>query len=313
LPLKVVFFGTPDAAVTVLSALIGSHHEVIAVVTAPDRPKGRGMEVGPPPVKLCAEKAGIQVFQPSTLKTPEAQQRLSLYVEAGAEVFVVAAYGFILPKEVLELPRLGCVNVHFSMLPSYRGAAPVQRAIMQGRTSTGVTIMRMDEGMDTGPALDALEEPIFPEDTAGELEARLAVKGGDLLIEVLDRIEKNDIEPVPQDDSLATAAPKVTPDQARVDWKRPASEIDGLVRATNPRPGAWTTFRGRRLKVWKAAASSTESESGAPGTFVQDQAVLVNTGSAPLVLKEVQPEGKRKMTGDEFVRGYRPGAGEMLE
>lgn len=312
MPLRVVFFGTPDAAVTILEALVESHHEVIAVVTAPDRPKGRGMEVAPPPVKLRAEQAGIEVFQPSTLKTPEALQRLAIYVEAGAGVFVVAAYGFILPKEVLELPRLGCVNVHFSMLPSYRGAAPVQRAIMEGRTSTGVTIMRMDGGMDTGPTLDTLEEPILPEDTAGELEARLAVKGGDCLIKVIDRIEKNDIEPVPQDDSLATAAPKVTPDQARIGWKRPAPEIVDLVRATNPRPGAWTTFRGRRLKVWKAAASAGAA-SGTPGQFAQEQAALVNTGSAPVVLEEVQPEGKRKMTGEEFVRGYRPGAGEMLE
>jgi methionyl-tRNA formyltransferase len=295
--------------VPTLERLLDSRHSVKAVVTAPDRPKGRGMELAASPVKQRALAAGIPVLQPPSLRTPEAQAELAA---AGADVFVVCAYGLILPPAVLDQPPLGCVNVHFSLLPAFRGAAPVAAAVLAGLPVSGVTIMQMDPGLDTGPILDAIEEPIRPDDDTGSLEARLAVAGAGLLVSVLDRLEAGTIEARPQDGSQATYAGKVTPGDARIDWGQPGPSIVDRVRAFSPRPGAWTTLDGRRLKVWRARVAE-ESGGGAPGSFAGGSggSLVVATGDGALTLEEVQPEGGRRMPGADFLRGRRGAAGEL--
>lgn len=308
MPLATVFFGTPDAAVPTLEALLASPHPVRAVVTAPDRPKGRGMGLAASPVKEAARRAGLEVLQPPTLRSPEAQAALG---GLGADVFVVCAYGLILPKAVLDLPRLGCVNVHFSLLPAFRGAAPVAAAVAAGLLLSGVTIMQMDPGLDTGPVLDRVEEPILPDDDTGALEARLAVAGAALLVDVLDRIEAGAVQPQPQDDALASYAGKVTPEDARIDWSGPAATIVNRIRAFSPRPGAWTTLDGRRLKVWRARPTAGEGRE--PGSFAAAPGgePLVAAGDGAVLLDEVQPEGGRRMTGAEFLRGRRGAGGHL--
>ncbi|MGH2813172.1 MAG: methionyl-tRNA formyltransferase [Actinomycetota bacterium] len=306
--LEVVFFGTPPAAVPTLRALGSSPHRVSAVVTGPDRPSGRGMRPGHSAVKAEALEARIPVLQPKTLRAPAGREQIEM---TGGDVFVVVAYGLILPEEVLKTPRLGCVNVHFSLLPKLRGAAPVQWALIEGHSETGVTIMQMDAGMDTGPIISQTVEPVTEADTAGSLEARLADLGAPLLLQALDEMESGEARPVPQDDSRATYAPKINPEDARLDWSRPAEELARRVRAFDPRPGAWTQFRSKRLKVYGARRRPGEGEE--PGRVVVEGAELsVQASDGRLVLFEVQPEGRRRMTGEEFVRGYRPD-GELLE
>lgn len=307
--MRTVFFGTPDAAVPALAALISSEHQVALVVTAPDRPRGRGLGVEPVPVKKKALEAGLEVVQPSTLRANDVKRHLAAL---GADVFVVAAYGLILPPEVLNIPRLGCLNVHFSLLPRLRGAAPVQWALIEGHDLTGVTIMQMDEGVDTGGVLSQISEPITDSDDASTLEGRLAKKGASLLVATMEAFEKGEIEPVPQDDSLATNAPKISPDQARIDWSLAAQQIRNRVRAFRPRPGAWTIYNGRRLKIWAVEATSDRARGG-PGTLqVNPEGLVVDTGDGRIALVELQPEGKRRMTAGEFVRGYNPATGDEL-
>lgn len=308
--LRVVFLGTPEAAVPALDALLASHHEVAAVVTPPDRPRGRGMTVAPSAVKRRAREAGIEVVELAGLRSREAREQLA---DARADVFAVAAYGKIVPSEILEMPRLGWINLHFSLLPRLRGAAPVQWALIEGHTSTGVTVMRMDEGLDTGPVLAQREEPILHEDTAGTLEARLARVGADLLVEVLDRLEAGGLTPRTQDASEATFAPKLTPADARIDWSLSAAEIANRVRAFDPRPGAWGMLGGRRLKVWRARVSA-ERPAGPPGTLRLDagEKMVVEVGGGRLLLEEVQPEGGRRMSAAEFIRGHRPKTGDAI-
>lgn len=267
-------------------------------MTAPDRPRGRGMKLQPSDVKTLAVRSGIPVLQPPTLRSDEAQAPLRLL---DADVFVVVAYGLILPKAVLETPPLGCINVHFSLLPRWRGAAPVQWAILEGDPNSGVAIMKMDPGLDTGPVLEMVEEPILPEDNSGRLADRLAALGARLVPAVLDRLE--DISPVPQPEEGVTYASKLTPEDARIDWSKPAVTVNNRIRAFNPRPGAWSSLNGKRLKVWSAAPA--EPSEGVPGTLsTGDEGPVVATGSGGLRLLEVQPEGKSRMSGADFVRGY---------
>lgn len=298
-----MFLGTPAAAVPTLDALLASQHEVRAVATAPDRPKGRGMALAASPVKQRALAAGLAVLQPPTLRDHAAQEALA---ELDADVFVVCAYGLILPAAVLAMPPLGCVNVHFSLLPLLRGAAPVAGAILAGMAESGVTIMQMDPGLDTGPILLQAAEPIGPDDDTGSLEARLAVLGARLLLDALDRLESGDLAARPQDSNASTYAAKLTPEDARIDWGREAPSIVDRVRAFSPRPGAWTTMEGRRLKVWRARRAE-EPVPGPAGTFAQGAAgaLLVAAGDGALTLEEVQPEGGRRMSGAEFLRGRR--------
>lgn len=270
------------------------------------------MDVRPSPVKERAEAAGIPVFQPASLRDAAAQERLASWAADGADVFVVVAFGLILPKEVIEMPRHGCLNVHFSLLPKFRGAAPVQWALIEGVNLTGVTIMQMDEGLDTGPVISHLEEPIFDGDDAGTLEARLATRGAGLLVEVLDHIASGGVIPKPQNDSMASLAPKLSTQDARIDWSMEGPQIVNRVRAFNPRPGAWTLWSGRRVKVWRASIS-TDTSIGDPGTIdVLGERVVVDSASERIALEEVQPEGSKRMSGAEFVRGYRPSSGDRL-
>ncbi len=271
----------------------------MGVLTAPDRPRGRGMKLQPSEVKGMAVRAGIPVLQPPSLRPAEAQEALK---ELNADVFVVVAYGLILPKAVLDIPPLGCINVHFSILPRWRGAAPVQWAILEGDASSGVAIMQMDPGLDTGAVLQMVEEPISPDDTSGTLADRLAVAGAKLIPEVVGRL--HEIAPVVQPEEGVTYASKLTPEIAHIDWTLPAEQIRNRIRAFNPRPGAWTTLNGRRLKIWRADGADGPP-GGPPGTLLETEGELVAlTGGGPLKLEEVQPEGRGRMTGAEFIRGY---------
>jgi methionyl-tRNA formyltransferase len=289
-----------------LEALLASPIDVEAVVTNPDRPAGRGMRVTPSPVKSRALEAGLPVIQPASARDPELLASLR---DMGPDVATVVAYGKILPPQLLAVPRLGFVNVHFSLLPLYRGAAPVQRAILDGRTETGVTIMALTEGMDEGPMLGAEIVPILPEDTSGTLGERLACVGAPLLVRTLDELEDGALEPRPQDASEATYAPKVSADEARLDWSKPSEEIARRVRALNPEPGAWTTLGDRRLKVHRVAPVPGRL---APGEIVSDGALVAGTGDGSLALEEVQPAGGRRMTGAELARGLHTDAAALV-
>jgi methionyl-tRNA formyltransferase len=298
--MRVVFMGTPAPAVPALQAL-AAEHDVVAVYTRPDRPKGRGLRVEASQVKRAAEQLRLDVRQPKSLRA-EADALRAL----APDVIVVVAYGALLRPDVLEIPRSGCVNVHFSLLPRWRGAAPVERAILAGDSVTGVTTMLMDEGLDTGSMLLVEETPISPTDTSGTLRDRLAEIGAPLLIATLDGLESGTLEPTPQDESLATVAAKIDPNEAELDPRASAVELERKVRAFQPAPGAYVLFRGKRLKVSKAAV---ETGDGTPGTFVDG---AVQTTDRRLRLLEVQPEGKRRMTGAEFANGYRPRDGEPI-
>lgn len=307
--LQVVFFGTPEPAARVLRDLLSSSHETVAVVTAPDRPAGRGLELKQPPVKNAASEASIEVIQPNTLKDEDVLSHLR---SLEADVFVVVAYGLIFPAAVLEIPRLGCVNVHFSLLPALRGAAPVQWAIIRGDPKTGVTIMMMDEGLDTGPILLQSELEIGSRETAGQLMARLTEAGAGALVRTLDLMEEGDIVPLPQDDSLATVAPKLTSADARIDWDLSATEIERRIRAFSPDPGAWTTRGGKRLKIWQAQVAS-EGESIAGGLEDRDGEMVVATRDGGLRVLELQPEGSSRMTSEAYLRGHAIVPGERVE
>jgi methionyl-tRNA formyltransferase len=282
-----------------LRALVDSGADVAAVVTNPDRPAGRGYDLSAPPVKLAAVELGIEVVQPKSARDPEFEAWLR---EVDPDVCAVVAYGKILPKAVLDIPRWGFVNLHFSLLPKYRGAAPVQRAVMEGDDVTGVAIMVLTEGMDEGPVLSMTEVAIDPEETAGELGDRLARIGGPLLADTLENYVAGRLEPQEQDHSAATYAPKITSDEARIDWERTAKEIVSLVRGLNPAPGAWTTWGDVRLKVHQA---SVTSGSGTPGAVLDPQILVVAAGEDAVRLDVVQPAGKKQMEGAVFSRGAR--------
>jgi methionyl-tRNA formyltransferase len=326
---RVVYLGTPAAAVPPLAALLASAHEVVAVVTRPDRPRDRrGGTPLPSPVKQAAQAAGLPVLEPPGGRDPELPGRLA---ETGADIGVACAFGYLLPDPVLAAFPRGIINLHFSLLPAYRGAAPVQRALLDGAEVTGVTTFVIDAGMDTGPMLLAAEVPVDPGEDAGALTMRLAEIGGRLTVETLDALEAGQVEPRPQPDAGASLAPKVTGDEARLDFSRPAGRLADAVRAFTPAPGAWTTHRGRRLKVTRAAVaggrgSGTHGEmSGNPPPVARtaeldpgrlavgpDGRLLVGTGDGCLELLEVRPEGRRAMSGAEFARGARLGPDERL-
>ncbi len=257
------------------------------------------MNLQPSEVKALAVSAGLRVLQPPTLRSEEAQEALR---EESADAFVVVAYGLILPKAVLDIPPLGCINVHFSLLPRWRGAAPVQWALLEDDRSSGVTFMQMDPGLDTGPVLETVEEPIRPDDTSGTLADRLSALGAGLLPGILDRLDR--VTATPQPEEGVTYASKLAPEDAHIDWSMPAEVIRNRIRAFNPRPGAWTTLNGKRLKIWQADLAPELSEA-VPGTVTLDgEQLVVDTGSERLLPREVQPEGRARMAADDFVRGY---------
>jgi methionyl-tRNA formyltransferase len=311
--MRVVFAGTPRAAVPSLEAILRSHHEVAAVVTRPDAPAGRGRALGPSPVAERAAEAGLEVLKPDRPRDPGFQERLRAI---GPDCCAVAAYGALLPQSVLDIPPHGWVNLHFSLLPAWRGAAPVQHAVLHGDDITGATTFRIVKAMDAGPVFGVVTEPIRPTDTAGDLLERIAVSGAELLVATLDGIETGELVARPQPDEGVSLAPKIGVDDAKVDWTRPAVAIDRLIRACTPAPGAWTEFDGVRLKLGPV---KTTGEGGmgrragggdlpplGPGELlIGHDGVLVGTGTSPVLLGDVQPAGKRRMTAGEWARGLR--------
>lgn len=305
--MNVLFYGTPDFALPTLEALL-ARHRVVAVVTQPDRPAHRGRRLTPPPVKQRAQAAGVPVLQPPRLRDPGWAERLA---EFRPDVAVVAAFGQILPKAVLDVPARGSINVHASLLPRYRGAAPVAWAIIRGERETGITTFLMDEGLDTGPILLQRATAIGAEETAGELARRLAGLGAEVLIETLDRLDV--LRPTPQRHEDATLAPRLRKSDGDLDWDRPAVELVNRVRGCNPWPGASAvTERGARLTIWRARTAG-RGRLGSPGALCRvEGGVAVATGEGALVPVEVQPENRRVMPWDEYLRGARLGPGARL-
>lgn len=306
--MRVIFLGTGRLGLPTLKALAQSdEHELVVVITQPDRPAGRGLRVRPSPVKELAAELKLPVFQPERVN--DEVEKIRAFEP---DVLVVAAYGQILSKALLEVPKMGSVNLHASLLPKYRGAAPIQWALICGERETGVTTFLMDEGLDTGPILLQRELAITDEDTAGTLEEKLAELGAELMLETLQGLERGTLTPRPQDDSQATKAPKIKKEMGRLDWAKSARELFNLIRALEPTPGAYTFYKGRRLKVHRGRVVEGES-AGEPGEVVSLQGgLIVQTGEGALELVEVQPEGKRIMGGLDFIRGYRVQVGERL-
>ena len=296
-PLKVIFAGTPDFAAKHLSALLESEHEVIAVYTQPDRPAGRGKKLTASPVKVLAEENAIPVYQPQSLKAPEAQEELALL---NADLMVVVAYGLILPKAVLNAPKLGCINVHGSILPKWRGAAPIQRAIWAGDAETGVTIMQMDEGLDTGDMLHIATLPITPEDTSATLYEKLAELGPQALVEVVDNFES--YTPTKQDDSMATYAKKLSKEEALIKWADDAEQIERNIRAFNPWPVAWMKVEDQNVKVWSATVVTLDKEFK-PGTIVSanKEGITIATGRDALCITILQIPGKKALPASDVI------------
>ena len=308
--MKIVFMGTPDFSVGALEALVEAGHEVVAVVTQPDKPKGRGKEMQQTPVKECALKYNIPVFQPVKIKTPEAVEVLKGYE---ADLFVVAAFGQILSKEILDMPKYGCVNIHASLLPKYRGAAPIQWAILDGEKETGVTIMQMNEGLDTGDMLTKVVVPIEDTDTGESLFDKLAKAGAELMVETIPEIEAGTLQPQPQDDTMSTYAKMIKKEMGLIDWNKEAVVLERLVRGMNSWPSAYTHFNGKTLKVWEAIVEKNEAAE-APGTVVEvtKNEIKVQTGKDLLVLKQIQLEGKKRMDTAAFLLGYKVEKGVVL-
>lgn len=311
--MRVTFLGNAAWSVPVLEALRLSRHQVALVVTRTPRPAGRGGRVAPTPVATAARRLGLPLAEVETVRSGSGFEVL---VRSAPDALAVVAYGEILPPEVLGIPGVAPVNVHFSLLPELRGAAPVQRAILEGLARTGVSTIRMDEGLDTGPILLQAEAPIGEDDDAGPLGERLAALGGRVLVETLDGLEEGRIEERPQDQTRATYAPKLRPEDRAIDWAVPADHVVRRVRALAPDPGATTVFRGRMLKVLRASGAPPVAGGppGPPGSVVEvsKEGLTVWAGGGAVSLQAVQPEGRRTMTGAEFVHGYRPQPGERL-
>jgi len=310
--MKVVFMGTPGFAVPSLRALLEAGYNVVAVVSQPDRPVGRKRVMTPPPVKAEAERYGIPVLQPVKLRSPDAVAALAAYAP---DLIVTAAYGQILPRQVLAMPKYGCINVHGSLLPKYRGGAPIQRAIMNGEQFTGVTIMYMAEGLDTGDMISAVEVSIGPDETAGELFERLSIEGAKLLLDTLPSILDGTAGRTPQNDEEATYAPNLSRDDERIDWSRSAAAIYNQLRGLLPHPGAFTTWNGNVFKIWGAARPKLSGPQDAvPGTVLHigEEGLEIAAGDGVFVATQVQPAGKKSVTAAEFARGGQMKRGEVL-
>jgi methionyl-tRNA formyltransferase len=306
--LRVAFAGTPEFAAVALRALIAAGFDVPLVLTQPDRPAGRGMKLTPGPVKQVAQDAGIAVDQPQKLRTPEQRARLA---DCAPDVLVVAAYGLILPPEALTIPRLGCVNIHASLLPRWRGAAPIHRAIEAGDRETGITLMQMDEGLDTGPMLLERVIPIAPDDTTASLHDRLATLGGEMIVEALPRLAAGALPACPQPADGVTYAAKIDKAEAAVDWTRPADEIARRIRAFDPFPGVVASLRDTPIKLWQA---SVVASTGEPGTVlsVGPDGVVVACGAGAVRISQLQRPGSRRMDVEAFLGGFEVVAGERF-
>ena len=311
--MKIIYMGTPDFAVAPLEAILKAGHEVTAVVTQPDRQKGRGREVQYSPVKECALSHGIPVLQPLKIKEKDAVEELRKYP---ADIFVVAAFGQLLSEEILNMPRFGCINIHASLLPAYRGAAPIQWCVINGEEKTGVTIMQMAKGMDTGDILLQKEVVLDEKETGGSLFDRLMETGAELIVEALQRIENGEVTPVLQREELATYAGKITKDMGNIDFTKAAVTIERLIRGLNPWPSAFTHYKGKILKIWEADVVSecVNAENSVPGTVIamDKESFTLATGEGALRIRSLQPEGKKRMSCAEFMRGYEVKVGEAL-
>ncbi|HKQ23385.1 MAG TPA: methionyl-tRNA formyltransferase [Burkholderiales bacterium] len=307
--MRIVFAGTPAFAAHALQALIEGGHEIALVLTRPDRPAGRGLKLAVGEVKQLAEQARLPLLQPQTLK--DAQLHLHLHA-AGADAMVVAAYGLILPPALLDLFPAGCINIHASLLPRWRGAAPIQRAILAGDEETGVAIMRMEAGLDSGPVYQKRRIPIAGDDTAGTLHDKLAALGARCIVEALPAIADGTLEGVPQDEDGATYAPKIAKHEAAIDWRRNAVEVDRQLRAFNPFPGAYSTLRGELLKVWSATVAAALP--APPGTILRadEQGIVVACGNGALCATELQRAGGKRLAAAEFVHGLALAPGERF-
>lgn len=301
--LRIIFAGTPDFAARHLDALLSSEHQIVGVFTQPDRPAGRGKKLMPSPVKVLAESNHIPVFQPASLRPAENQR---LVADCQADVMVVVAYGLILPTAVLEIPRMGCINVHGSLLPRWRGAAPIQRALWAGDASTGVTIMQMDAGLDTGDMLHKLSCPILPEDTSASLYEKLADLGPTGLLSTLQQLTNGRITPEKQDETLVTYAEKLSKEEARLDWLLSADQLARCVRAFNPWPVSFFVVEDQPVKVWNASVIEKTADA-VPGTIIcaNKQGIQVATAQGILNLETLQPAGKKAMTAQDLLNSRR--------
>lgn len=297
--LRIIFAGTPDFAARHLDALLAANYNVVGVFTQPDRPAGRGKKLMPSPVKVVAQERGLPVFQPASLRPAENQQ---LIADLNADIMVVVAYGLILPKAVLEMPRLGCINVHGSLLPRWRGAAPIQRSLWAGDDETGVTIMQMDVGLDTGDMLYKLACPITPDDTSASLYDKLAELGPQGLIETLQLLASGKARPEVQDESQVTYAEKLSKEEALLDWSLSAAQLERCIRAFNPWPMSYFMMDGQPVKVWKASVLEAATNA-APGTILEadKQGIQVATAQGVLIIEELQPAGKKAMKAQDLL------------
>lgn len=309
--MKIIFMGTPDFAAGALEALIQKGEEIVLVVTQPDKPKGRSKTLVYPPVKECALKYNLPVFQPEKIKTPEAIATLREYP---ADIFVVAAFGQIVSREILEMPRYGCVNIHASLLPKYRGASPIQNVILDGEKETGITIMQMDEGIDTGDMLYQKKIEIQREDTFETLHDKLMVLGGEAIVEAIDLIANNSLVPEPQDDSRSCYAKLIKKEMGELHFDKEAMALERQVKGMNPWPSAYTFYHGKQIKIWNAYALEEEYQQEA-GTIVavEKDYFVVACGKGGLQIKEVQLEGKKRMSVHDFLLGVKVTRGEKLE
>ena len=314
-PLRIVFMGTPEFAVPSLQALLDADPHtigrVVGVVTQPDRPKGRGQHLAPPPIKVLALQAGLPILQPVKMKDPDFLDALRAWAP---DVIAVTAFGRILPPVILDLPPMGCINVHGSLLPTYRGAAPIQWAIINGETETGITTMLMDPGLDTGPMLMRETVPIHPTDTAGDLAARCAPLGGRLLVETLAGLKGGTLRPAPQDHDIATLAPLLKKEDGVLDWKAAATALSNRIRGLTPWPGAYTYHGEERWQIWRAQAAPVGCAEAEAGTILEvtKETLRVATGNGSLLIQAIQPASGKRLNVSQYLAGHDVAVGSLL-
>ena len=308
--MRIIFMGTPEFAAPAIDSLTAAGHEIAAVFSQPDKPKGRGYAMTPPPVKVRALEHGIPVYQPKSMRDGEA---LRIFNEIHPDVGVVIAYGKILPQEILDAPKYGCINVHASLLPKYRGAAPIQWSVIDGEPKTGVTTMQMDAGLDTGDMLLRSETDILPDETAGELHDRLSAMGAELIVRTLDALEKGELRPEKQDDSQTCYAKMLTKELCAVDWSRSAREIHNQIRGLSPWPVATAVLEGKKLKLHRSAVSSLDAPDAQCGEIISLEPLTVKCGSGAIELLEIQAEGKKRMLSVDYLRGHKIETGTILK
>ncbi|MFQ3548623.1 MAG: methionyl-tRNA formyltransferase [Armatimonadota bacterium] len=301
--MKIVFAGTSEFAIPAFEALINSHHSVLALITQPDRHRGRGRELICPLIKEIAIANNITVIQPERMRDKESIEEIKRIGDI--DVMVVAAYGQIIPKEILEWPKYGCVNIHGSILPKYRGAAPIQYALIDGEKETGITTMLMDEGLDTGDILLIYKTEIKPDEVAGDLFHRLSEMGTDIIIETLERLESNSITPISQNNELSSKAPSLAPDAGYIDWSMPAEKIVNLYRGCTPKPGAFTSLDGVKIKIWKAKVENIDIQDSQPGSIISlgRDGIVVCAGQGSVRIIELQPESRKRMDAASYICG----------